>query len=171
MVDEVIIPSVEFSTKDIPSKMLFRNTKKISLKVNDTGITFIGLTVHWDEITSINVKFFNSNPYIQIRTKVDSIYSFYFENKFYYRHKKPWYGASEFITKEFVKILEEKNLFSVEKLESNLYSNTGSGARVHSLWNSIFVILPILMLVLAIIILLGGLFYGPQTQFLFKKLL
>ena len=165
MIKDVIIPNVEFSIDEIPSKAFFRNTQKISLKISEMGITMKGSSIAWNDIHSVDLKFFNSNPYIQLTTS-ESKFSFFFENKFYYRRKAPWFGASEFITREFVKILEEKNLYSIQKLDSNLLSNESHGAFIHSFWNFFFIVFPVLLLVLAIVILLGGLFFGPQTQFL-----
>ena len=174
--DPIIIPNVEFSTEDIASKAFFRNTKKISLKVSKAGITFTGINVQWDEITVVSLKYFNCNPYFQLDTKSGAKYSLFFENKFYYRKKSPWFGASEFITKEFVKTLEEKNLFTIAKLEANISENTQS-TFLHTFWNNFVLVFPVLLILISVSILLIGLFGGPQVRIdfwnlnWFKKLL
>ena len=163
MVETVIIPNVEFSTQDIPSKAFLRKTKKISLKVSDEGFTFTGVSIHWDEIKDVRVKFFNSNPYIQLMTSSDTVYSLFFENKFYYRRRAPWFGASEYITTEFVKILEEKNLFTVDKLISNVQTNR-QGKLIHSVWNSLFLLIPVVLIFTSVFILYAGWTFGSQIQ-------
>ena len=160
--DPIIIPNVEFSTEDIASRPFLRNTKKISLKISDTGITFTGITVDWNDISKVSINYFNSNPYFQLNLQSGNKYSFFFENKFYYRKKAPWYGASEFVTKEFVKILEEKNLFSMTKLENQVSENTHPPF-IHMIWNSFFFIFPIILVLLSIAILLTGFLYGTQV--------
>ena len=174
--DPFIIPNVEFATTDIPPKYFLRGTKKLSLKITETGIILTGQDIKWDEINKVSVKFFNNNPYIQLQTTSNSIYSFFFENKFYYRKKSPWFGASEFITKEFVKTLEEKNLFTIAKLEANISENTQS-TFLHTFWNNFVLVFPVLLILISVSILLIGLFGGPQVRIdfwnlnWFKKLL
>ena len=161
--DPIIIPNVEFSTEDIASKAFFRNTKKISLKVSKAGITFTGINVQWDEITVVSLKYFNCNPYFQLDTKSGAKYSLFFENKFYYRKKAPWFGASEFISKEFVKILQEKNLFSLKTLEDQVSENSHTPL-IHQVWNTLFLVFPVLLVVLSVIILYSGFVYGYQIH-------
>lgn len=161
--ESFIIPSVEISDQDIPSRPFFRGTKKISLKIIETGIVITGNTIEWSEILDVSIKFFNSNPYIQLNTKSGSVYSFFFENKFYYRRNAPWFGASEFITREFVKKLEEKNLYSIAKLEAQIYENK-STPRIHYIWNNFTYVFPVVLLVISTIILLLGWVGGPQIR-------
>ena len=174
--DPFIIPNVEFATSDIPSKYFLRGTKKLALKVTESGITLTGQDIKWNEINNVSVKFFNNNPYIQLQTNNNAKYSFFFENKFYSRKKSPWFGASEFITKEFVKTLEERNLFTLAKLEANISENNQS-TFLHTFWYNFALVFPILLILLSTTILLIGLFGGPQVRIdfwnlnWFKKLL
>jgi hypothetical protein len=156
--DSFIIPNVEFSIGDIPSKVFFRKSKRIFLKVSDSGITFSGKSLNWEDFKKVSIKFFNGNPYIQFEV-AEQTYSFYFENKFYFRKKAPWFGASEFKTKEFVKVLEEKNLLTVDKLYSNVESNNQSPF-IHTLWNSMFFIIPPVLFIASIAFLYAGLIAG-----------
>lgn len=163
--DSFIIPTVEYLPHDIPSKAFFRGTKKISLKIEDEGFVFNGRTVNWSDIQSVNVKFFNSNPYLQLTSSNGESFSFYFENKFYYRKNAPWFGASEFITTAFVKALEEKNLFSVEKLKANLQENTFTPF-IHKFWNFAYYAFPTALVILSTIILVVGIMQNSQIQLL-----
>ena len=121
------------------------------------------------EIRNVFVKFFNSNPYIQLEVNSGEILSFFFENKFYYRRKSPWFGASEFITKEFVRTLEEKNIFTIAKLDAEL-SDFKSTSFVHYLWNNFTFIFPVFLLLLSTVILIIG-FFGGERQIHINTLL
>ena len=159
--DPVIITNVEFSHHDIPSKAFFRKTQKISIKLADEGIIITGNIIKWSEIGNVSVKFFNRNPYIYLETASGNNYSLFFENKFYYRKKAPWFGASKFITTEFVRILEEKGLFSVAKLEAIVSENTAVPT-IHKIWNTLFYVIPIVLVLISIVVIYTGFMYGYQ---------
>lgn len=150
-----IFGNVEYITGvKIPSK-LFRKTKKIYLKVDKQGITFLGKTLAWDNIKNVELKFFNANPYIQIDNS-GTLHNFFFESKFYYRKKVPWFGASKFLTQEFVKLLEEKELFTSKKLEELVDQNTES-LLMHKIWNNFFWVFPPFLIIISIIMIILGL--------------
>ena len=154
--EEKIFSNVEYiHGYDIPSSAFLRKTKKIFLRTNDVGITFLGKTYKWSEIRNVQLKFFNANPYLQLDIEGNTIHSFFFESKFYYRKKIPWFGASQFLTTEFVKILEEKELFSVNDLENRLQDNTQTPF-IHKVWNYFFWIFPIVLILITIYILYLG---------------
>lgn len=162
--DPVIITNVEFSHNDIPSKAFFRKTQKISIKVADEGISITGNIIKWSEISNVSVKFFNSNPYITLESSSGDNYSLFFENKFYYRKRAPWFGASQFITIEFVKLLEEKNLFSVAKLEAVIAENTATPT-IHTVWNTLYYALPIAFVAISLVVIYTGFIYGYQLPY------
>ena len=163
--DSFIIPNVKYSPSDIPSKAFFRGTQKLSIKVDDEGLTFNGKSVNWSDITGVKVKFFNCNPYLQLASSSGESFNFFFENKFYYRKKAPWYGASEFITTSFVKALEEKNLFTVDKLKANVGENITTPT-MHKLWNLSFFVVPVILIIVSVIVLYVGLVQNSQIQLL-----
>lgn len=162
--DPVIITNVEFSHKEIPSKAFFRNTQKISIKVADEGIIITGNITKWSEITNVSVKFFNSNPYIHLESSSGENYSLYFENKFYYRKRAPWFGASQFITTEFVKLLEEKNLFTVAQLEAAISENTVTPS-MHAVWNALYYAVPVAFVAISLVVIITGYFFGYQLPY------
>lgn len=175
-----IIPNVEVCIGDIPARYFFRNTKKLSLEITKAGIVCNGYAIQWDSIKDVELKYFNGNPYLQFKTdskiQLDktvnsatygrqTVVSMFFENKFYYRKFAPWFGASEYITTEFVKTLEEHNLFSVEKLRSRISENMDDFFG-HSLWNISFLALPLLLILFSLIILVVGFTQNAQIQLL-----
>ena len=154
----IIFPNVEYYPEDIPNRAFFRNTSKIFLKVTEEELVFTGKTIPWSEIKSASVKSFNANPYIQIIKKDGSKESFFFESKFYYRKKAPWFGASKFLTESFVKILDSKSLLSMAEFEDEIKNK--STTIVHRIWNSIFWVLPPLLLIASYLIIIAGLEAG-----------
>ena len=154
--EEKIFPNVEYKHgADIPSKPFFRNTQKVFLKTSDEGLTFLGKTYSWSDINHVELKFFNSNPYIQLDISGNTVHSLFFESKFYYRKKDPWFGGSKFFTTEFVKLLEEKGLYSLNDLKNELESNSYIPS-IHKLWNAFFWIFPPVLLFITIYILYLG---------------
>ncbi|MFV2016901.1 MAG: hypothetical protein ACC656_15830 [Candidatus Heimdallarchaeota archaeon] len=153
---EKIFPNVEYMKElDIPSKPFFRKTQKFYMKTNEEGNKFLGKTYLWTEIKSVSIQFFNNNPYIQLNISGNTKHSFFFESNFFYRKKAPWFGGSEFMTKEFVNLLEEKGLFTLKQLEKQLEGNSEI-SQIHKIWNTFFWVFPPILLLISLVILYLG---------------
>ncbi|MHA2363090.1 MAG: hypothetical protein ACXAC7_03975 [Candidatus Hodarchaeales archaeon] len=156
--DPKIITNVEFKLNDIPNG-IFRGTHRISMQVNDEGLIWNGELLTWGEIKSVEIKTFNGNPYLKLQTSTPTkpIVSFYFLSKWWKRHKNPWFGASSFLTLEFLKILEEKtNICTYDECEQIILQNTSKNPFIQKIWNTLFWIIPPSLAIFSVFILYLG---------------
>lgn len=161
-----IIPNVEYSPKALQNG-LKRSTHRIALKTDRNGITWNGDLLKWQEITDVQIKNFNGNPYVQLSTSMQSrpLVSFFFPSKWYKRHFKPWFGASPFLTLEFLKILDEQTQKdSQEKLEQIILENNANPS-IQRIWNLFFWVFPLSLAIVSIYILIFGITAGGTIPF------
>ena len=159
--DPKIIPHVEYSPSDLPDGFS-RPTNRVSLRIEDEGLTWNGELLKWQEIQEVQIKFCNGNPYVQMKNSSTSRpnVSFFFPSKWYKRHIKPWFGASSNITLEFLDIIiENTEVITREPLEKEILENNANPV-IQRLWNIFFFIFPLFLIVFSIIIIIAGITAG-----------
>lgn len=161
--DPKVIIDVKHCHKDFLDAFLQPNARRIRVKLSDDGLEFLGTQLRWEDITDVHIKFFHGNPYVQLRTtqgEPNKVVSLYFPTKWYHQRREPWHGASQFLTEEFTKVLEEQTgKVTVQGLREAVQANTATPP-LYKLWNITYWTVPALFVLLTIVVIVVGLTMG-----------